>query len=113
MNTVVGVPEDDKEEALADCVLFNERRLENYEDEKGIFDERKYALPESIFSLLITHHPLSVPFGFAVFTIALSIACLCLTLVSSISDGTKGNRLGIPAGVDGTVIAAQFLGELI
>ena len=113
LNTVVGVPEDDEEEALADRVLFIERRLENDDEEKSIIDKRKYALPESTFSLLITHHPLSVPFGFAMFTVALSIACLSLTLASSISDGTKGNHLGIPAGVDGTVRAAQFLGELI
>ena len=96
-------------------ITLLERRLENYEEEKVLMtsnDEQKYGLSESTFSLLVTHHPFTVPFAFAVFSVALSISCLCLTLASSISKGTKGNTLAIPAGVDGMVRAAQFLGEL-
>ena len=93
-------------------MLLIEQRLESYEDEKDILeDESEYLLSESTFSFLITHHPISIPFVFAVFSMALSISCLSLTLASSISKGTKGNILGIPAGVDKTVRAAQFLGE--
>lgn len=68
--------------------------------------------PESTFSLLITHHPLSGPFAFAVFSAGLSISCLSLTLASSIKKGSQGNPLGMPAGVDSMVRGAQFLGEL-
>ena len=120
LQSVIGIPEDDdfddndeEQAALDDRITLLERRFENYADEKDIYDERKYALPESTFSLLVTHHPLSIPFCFAVFSVALSISCLCLTLVSSISNGTKGNVLGIPAGVSTTVRAAQFLGTFV
>ena len=118
LNVVSGVPEEydnDIEEAFDDRITLLERRLENYEEEKVLMtsnDEQKYGLSESTFSLLVTHHPFTVPFAFAVFSVALSISCLCLTLASSISKGTKGNTLAIPAGVDGMVRAAQFLGEL-
>jgi len=73
-----------------------EQRLDDYDDEKveQLSDEDKYTLSESTFSLLITEYPLSLPFGFSVFSVALSIICLSLTLASSISKGTKGNRLG-------------------
>ena len=112
---VEGVPENnnnDIEEALNERMLLIEKRLESYEDEKDILeDESEYLLSESTFSFLITHNPISLPFVFAVFSMALSISCLALTLASSISKGTKGNILGIPAGVDKTVRAAQFLGE--
>ena len=120
LQSVIGIPEDDdfddndeEQAVLDDRITLLERRFENYADEKDIYDERKYALPESTFSLLVTHHPLSIPFCFAVFSVALSISCLCLTLVSSISNGTKGNVLGIPAGVPSTVRAAQFLGTFV
>ena len=111
-----GVPEQYSsiEEALDDRFALIERRLEKCEgaDEKVSIDDREYELAESTFSLLVTHHPLTIPFTFAVFSVALSISCLCLTLASSINKGTKGNTLAIPAGVDGMVRAAQFLGEL-
>ena len=111
-----GVPEQYSsiEEALDDRFALIERRLEKCEgaDEKvSIDDDREYELAESTFSLLVTHHPLTIPFTFSVFSVALSISCLCLTLASSIRKGTKGNMLGIPAGVDGMVRAAQFLGK--
>jgi len=113
---VEGIPEennnDDIEEALNERMLLIEQRLESYEDEKDTLeDESEYLLSESTFSFLISHHPISIPFVFAMFSMALSISCLSLTLASSISKGTKGNILGIPAGVDKTVRAAQFLGE--
>ena len=110
-----GVPEQYSsiEEALDDRFALIERRLEKCEgaDEKVSIDDREYELAESTFSLLVTHHPLTIPFTFAVFSVALSISCLCLTLASSINKGTKGNTLAIPAGVDGMVRAAQFLGK--
>ena len=119
LQSVIGIPEDDfddndeEQAALDDRITLLERHFENYADEKDIYDERKYALPESTFSLLVTHHPLSIPFCFAVFSVALSISCLALTLASSISNGTKGNVLAIPAGISGTVRAAQFLGTFV
>ena len=112
---VEGIPDgtnNDIEEAMNERMLLIEQRLESYEDEKDILeDESEYLLSESTFSFLISHHPISIPFVFAMFSMALSISCLALTLASSISKGTKGNILGIPAGVDKTVRAAQFLGE--
>jgi len=114
LKNFVGVNGNEAEEALADRILLIENQLEFYDQEKSILvDEKNYSLPESTFSLLITHHPLSMPFGFSIFTVALSITCLSLTLVSSISNGTKANPLGIPAGVDGTVRAAQFIGAIV
>ena len=116
---VTGIPEknidDIEEQALDNRLALIEQRLETYEDEKNIFDtdERDFPLADSTFSLLVTQHPLSVPFVFAVFSIALSISCLCLTLASSINKGTARNKLGIPAGVDAIVRAAQFLGKYI
>lgn len=116
---VTGIPEknidDIEEQALDNRIALIEQRLETYEDEKDIFDtdERDFPLADSTFSLLVTQHPLSVPFVFAVFSIALSISCLCLTLASSINKGTARNKLGIPAGVDAIVRAAQFLGKYI
>ena len=122
LKLVTGIPEDDnnnndeKEEMLSDRITLLEQQLESYAEEKDnilLNDDRKYLLPESTFSLLVTHHPISIPFCFSVFSVTLSISCLVLTLASSISKGTNGNRLGIPAGVDKTVRAAQFLGKLV
>ena len=119
LKLVTGVPEDNNnegEEILSDRITLLEQQLESYAEEKDnilLNDKRKYLLPESTFSLLVTHHPISIPFCFSVFSVTLSISCLVLTLASSISKGTNGNRLGIPAGVDKTVRAAQFLGKLI
>ena len=94
-----------------------EKRMEDYEDEKDIIllrnNQGEYQLAESTISLLITEHPLSIPFMFGVFSIALSISCLSLVLASSISKGTSRNRLGIPVGVPATTRAAQFLGKLL
>jgi len=121
LKLVTGIPEDNNnnnegEEILSDRITLLEQQLESYAEEKDnilLNDERKYLLPESTFSLLVTHHPISIPFCFSVFSVTLSISCLVLTLASSISKGMNGNRLGIPAGVDKTVRAAQFLGKLV
>ena len=120
LKLVTGIPEEnnnnnEEKEILSDRITLLEQQLESYAEEKDIQlnNERKYLLPESTFSLLVTHHPISIPFCFSVFSVTLSISCLVLTLASSISKGMNGNRLGIPAGVDKTVRAAQFLGKLI
>jgi len=120
LKLVTGIPEDNSscnevEEILSDRITLLEQQFESYAEEKDIQlnNERKYLLPESTFSLLVTHHPISIPFCFSVFSVTLSISCLVLTLASSISKGMNGNRLGIPAGVDKTVRAAQFLGKLV
>ena len=104
---------DYDEENISGRLGLIENRLDAYDDEKEMHldDDNKYTLSESTFSLLITQHPLSVPFAFAVFSVTLSISCLSLTLASSINKGTKNNRLGIPAGVSGLTRAAQFFGE--
>lgn len=102
------------EEGLAGRMQLVERRLDDYEDDsKEILQDSSMPLLESTFSLLITQHPLSVPFAFGLFSVVLSISCLSLTLASSIGKGEKGNPLGIPAGVGDTVRAAQFLGLLV
>jgi hypothetical protein len=111
--SVVGIPEFDVEGALSDRIMQIEQRLDEHDDEKIALDERKYGLPESTFTFLITHGPLSVPFAFAVFSMFLSISCLSLTLASSIQQGSEGNRLGIPAGVEAPVRVAQFLGAIV
>ena len=101
------------EENISGRLGLIENRLDAYDDEKEMHldDDNKYTLSESTFSLLITQHPLSVPFAFAVFSVALSISCLSLTLASSIDKGTETNRLGIPAGVSALTRAAQFFGK--
>jgi len=113
LRSVRGIPEDDPVDAISDRVMLIERRLEAYDEEKSVCDERKYLLPESTFSFLITHPPNSFPFIFAAFSMALSTSCLSLTLASSIQNGSKWNWLGIPAGVGPEVRAAQFLGGFI
>mmetsp|Transcript_37653 Transcript_37653/g.69184 ORF Transcript_37653/g.69184 Transcript_37653/m.69184 type:complete len:1210 (+) Transcript_37653:238-3867(+) len=106
---------DENEDALSDRALLHEwRGLDSQGEDKGNRSiDNKYPLPESTFSLLITEPPCSIPFAYAVFSIALSITCLCLTLASSVAKGTKENRLGVPGGVTNLVIAAQFLGVLV
>jgi hypothetical protein len=100
---VIGVPEkitmdieeDDDDEAISNRIALIERRMDNFEDSKETLNSEEYKLPESTFSLLVTENPASAPFVFAVFSVALSILCLGLTLADAISKGTKGNRLGI------------------
>eukprot|EP00986_Skeletonema_menzelii_P005908 scaffold2230_cov166-Skeletonema_menzelii.AAC.4 len=109
---------NDVEKALQERIKLLEQRMEDYEDEKdallgNINGQGEYHLVESTFSLLITEHPLSVPFMFGVLSMTLSISCLSLTLTSSINKGTSRNPLGIPAGVAATTRVAQFLGALV
>lgn len=91
-------PQDaDYGDSVTQRMALLEQRLDDYDDEKDgqiLNDEDEYNLSESTFSLLITEYPLSIPFGFAVSSVALSVICLTLTLASSIFKGTKGNRLG-------------------
>ena len=99
MPSVRGIVEKDPQDigdSVTQRMALLEQRLDDYDDEKDeqLNDEDKYTLSESTFSLLITEYPLSIPFGFSVFSVALSIVCLSLTLASSISKGTKRNRLG-------------------
>ena len=103
------------ETSMNDRIAAIEKWKEDREDSKDIQlnDEGEFDLADSTFSLLITQHPLSIPFIFGVCSVALSISCLSLTLASSLNKGTRGNVLGIPAGVDGAVRAAQFLGKRI
>ena len=109
----MAIPEFDVEGPLVERIMQIEQRLDEQDGEKIALDELKYGLPESTFTFLITHGPLSVPFAFAVFSMFLSISCLSLTLASSIQQGSEGNRLGIPAGVTAPVRVAQFLGEQV
>ena len=108
---------NDDEEAVKSRISLLEQRMDDYDDEKDILignsnSQGEYHLAESTHSLLITEPIASLPFMFGVFSIALSISCLCLVLTSSIEKGTSRNRLGIPAGVAATTRAAQFLGKL-
>lgn len=110
-----GVESRLKDDGLSERLELIERRIDDFEDIKSDSDgdDEKYKLPESTFSLFITHHPFSVPFAFAVFTTALSTCCLGLTLAESVSTGTQGNVLGIPGGVSDAVRAAQFFGAIV
>lgn len=91
-----------------------EEQIRNHDDVKDRntpLDSKKYRLSESTFSLLITEHPCSFPFMFAIFTAFLSLTCLVLTLAGSVSKRTSLNPLGVPIGVSGIVRAAQFFGK--
>lgn len=124
LNVVTGILEkgnnninNNDEEAMKSRVSLLEQRMDDYDDEKDILignsnSQGEYHLAESTHSLLITEPIASLPFMFGLFSIALSISCLCLVLTSSIKKGTSRNRLGIPAGVSATTRAAQFLGKL-
>jgi hypothetical protein len=88
---------NDKVSHLAERLALIESRLDDNEDTKrGTALCNEYTLPESTFSLLVTEHPLSSPFIFAVFTATLSITCLGLVLADAASKGTAGNRLSVP-----------------
>eukprot|EP00804_Cyclotella_cryptica_P028546 CCRYP_014805-RA/>CCRYP_014805-RA protein AED:0.07 eAED:0.07 QI:185/0.75/0.88/1/1/0.88/9/2294/790 len=120
IQTVVGVREEcnadynDKVPYLAERLDLIERRLDECEDTKrGTALCNEFTLPQSTFSLLVTEHPLSSPFIFAVFTATLSITCLGLVLADAVSNGTAGNRLNVPPGVSSAVRGAQFVGLLV
>ncbi|KAL7518889.1 hypothetical protein ACHAWX_003691 [Stephanocyclus meneghinianus] len=120
IHTVAGVREEynsdwnDKIADLAERLQLIESRLDEREDTKlGTALCNEYTLPESTFSLLVTEHPLSSPFIFAVFTATLSLTCLGLVLADAVSKGTAGNRLNVPPGVSSAVRGAQFVGLLV
>jgi hypothetical protein len=103
IQTVVGVSEDPNHRVKSSASYLKERldriedRLIDCEDAKrGTFYNNEYILPESTFSLLVTEHPLSSPFIFAIFTAALSLTCLALVLADSVQNGTVDNRINIP-----------------
>jgi len=101
--------EDDVEEDLPRRGSHTTRRPGKHQ----LDDNTKYELSESTFSLLVTHPPTSMPFAFAVLTIALSLTCLGLTLVSSLQKGTTGNSLCVPGGVPTLVRISQFFGAFV
>lgn len=110
IQTVVGVAEDKEpgnyglndpfselEARLQDRLNRIEDRLIDCEEEtRGSFANNEIILPESTFSLLVTEHPISSPFMFAIFTATLSLICLGLVLADSVQNGTEGNQIAIP-----------------
>jgi hypothetical protein len=90
---------------LEECVLHLE--LSNTED------DTKYSLPEDTYTLLMTEDMLSAPFAFAMVSVALSILCLALVLVSAISKRNNINVLGFPEGSPAVVHIAQFTGLIV
>ena len=109
----------DDDEAVAhggivERVSHLELRLNEMDDKK---EERgahfTCTLQESTFTFFITETPLSAPFIYSFFAVALSMSCLGLTLGYASTTGNSGNPLGIPADVHITVRAAQFLGLLV
>jgi hypothetical protein len=97
---------NDRVSVLEECVLHLE--LSNTTG-----DDTMHPLPEDTFSMLITENILSAPFAFAGLSVALSILCLGLVLVSSISKRNRINVLGFPAGASAVVHTAQFAGLLV
>ena len=103
IQTVVGVA-DNINYMAQDPVSSLKERLDNIEDrlidveeeKRGLINGNEYTLPESTFSLLVTEHPLSSPFMFAIFTVALSLTCLGLVLADSVQSGTVDNPINIP-----------------
>ncbi|KAL7478407.1 hypothetical protein ACHAW6_004170 [Cyclotella cf. meneghiniana] len=72
-----------------------------------------FELPESTFTLLITHKVLSVPFFTGLIACALALMCLILVLINEIEKGTIDNPFALPAGVTTGVRMAQFVGIII
>jgi hypothetical protein len=70
-----------------------------------------FPLPESTYTLLITHKFLSIPFFTGMITCGLPMFCLVLVLVDEADQGNVDNPLGLPAGVTTTIRIAQFLGK--
>merc|ERR1719203_1969357 len=102
------------EDDLADRFLRVETRLGAVERKNSKSEGGDWALPDSTFSLLISHDLISWPSFFAVCTITVSVACLVMVLITHLgSTGMPGNPLGMPTGVSGTVRAAQFIGALV
>jgi hypothetical protein len=73
----------------------------------------KFELPESTFTLLITHRCLSIPFFTGLVACGLALTCLILVLIDELSNSTEDNKWSLPAGVTSAVRITQFLGETI
>jgi hypothetical protein len=103
IQTVVGVTENINNYRAQDPASLQYRldriedRLYDVEEEtRASFNPNEFTLPESTFSLLVTEHPLSSPFIFALFTVVLSLTCLGLVLADSVQSGTADNPINIP-----------------
>lgn len=72
-----------------------------------------YELPESTFTLLITHNIFSVPFFTGLIASALALMCLVLVFINELDKGTIDNPFSLPAGVTTEVRMAQFVGETL
>ncbi|KAL7516968.1 hypothetical protein ACHAWX_001938 [Stephanocyclus meneghinianus] len=72
-----------------------------------------YELPESTFTLLITHNIFSVPFFTGLIASALALMCLVLVFINELDKGTIDNPFSLPAGVTTEVRMAQFVGVLM
>ena len=71
------------------------------------------TLPESTHTLFFTTPVFSVPFGFALGILIISMMCLVMALVDNLGDLEGDNPLNIPANVETAVRIAQYLGILI
>lgn len=104
IQTVVGVTEENINNYRAQDPTSLQYRLDRIEDRlydveeetRASFNPNEFTLPESTFSLLVTEHPLSSPFIFALFTVVLSLTCLGLVLADSVQSGTADNPINIP-----------------
>jgi hypothetical protein len=74
---------------------------------------RKFPLPESTYTLLITENILSVSALVGVITVAISLTALAITLKYELDKAENGNPYGMPPGVVTEVRIAQFLGTII
>ena len=93
------------------------------EYEKMEIENPYCELPSSTHTLLITEPIWSFAFLFSLLIALVSLACLILVLSNNVSNSESGttivrrgrgrNPLSIPAGVNGGVWAAQYLGETI
>eukprot|EP00804_Cyclotella_cryptica_P006489 CCRYP_012786-RB/>CCRYP_012786-RB protein AED:0.12 eAED:0.12 QI:1112/0.7/0.90/1/0.8/0.90/11/549/703 len=72
-----------------------------------------FELPDSTFTLLITHHFLSIPFFTGMIACALALMCLILVFINELEKGTIDNPFALPAGVTTEVRVAQFVGVLM
>ncbi len=72
-----------------------------------------WELPESTFTLMITHKISSFPFFTALIACALALMCLILVFINELDKGTIDNPFALPAGVTTEVRMAQFVGTTI
>jgi hypothetical protein len=70
-----------------------------------------FKLPESTFTLLITHEFLSIPFLTGLLACALALFCLTLVLIDEADQGTVDNPFSLPAGVTTPTRITQYVGK--